>query len=311
MQLDLIGARQIADVCWRGAPDRGGMTRVLHFQLFGDFQLACDGATVNGLSPARLQSLLAYLALHHTTPQPRRYLAFLLWPDSIEAQARTNLRHLLHQLRKTWPEADHFLGADAQTVRWQPNSACVLDVADFEWAIGAGLFREAVALYTGDLLPQCYDDWIFPERERLRQMFIGALEQLARRCEHEGDHRSAIGYAQRLLQLEPLREETHRRLIRLHALNGDRAAALRAYHMCATLLRRELSVEPGTATRDLYAHLLNIETSPTAITPEAALPAGRPAGAGYPALPDWQAAEAARHTYVHPEALAFYQKASS
>ncbi len=251
------------------------MPRVLHFHLLGDFQVACDGATITGLSPARLQSLLAYLALHHTTPQPRRYLAFLLWPDSTEAQARTNLRHLLHQLRETWPEADHFLCADAQVVQWQPDSACVLDVSDFEQAIGAGHLREAVTLYTGDLLSQCYDDWIFPERERLWQMLIGALEQLAERCERERDYPSAIGYARRLLQLEPVREETHRRLIRLHALNGDRAAALHAYHMCATLLWRELSVEPGSATRELYEHLLNTEPSPAAMTPEAAMPEGR------------------------------------
>lgn len=89
------------------------MTPTLHLRLLGDFQLTHDGATVNGLSPARLQSLLAYLALHRASPQPRRHLAFLLWPDSIEVQARTNLRHLLHQLREIRPEGDQFLRRNA------------------------------------------------------------------------------------------------------------------------------------------------------------------------------------------------------
>ena len=38
-------------------------------------------------------SLLAYLLFHRDTPQPRQHLAFLLWPDSSESQARTNLRY--------------------------------------------------------------------------------------------------------------------------------------------------------------------------------------------------------------------------
>ena len=35
--------------------------------------------------------------------QPREQLAFLLWPESIESQARTNLRQLLHHLRRALP----------------------------------------------------------------------------------------------------------------------------------------------------------------------------------------------------------------
>jgi tetratricopeptide (TPR) repeat protein len=76
----------------------------------------------------------------------------------------------------------------------------------------------------------------------------------------EGDYHAAIGYAQRLLQTDSLREEIHRRLIHLHTLNGDRAAALRAYHTCVSMLQRELGVEPGPATREAYERLLNVES---------------------------------------------------
>jgi hypothetical protein len=44
------------------------------------------------LGSARAESLLAYLLLHRDAAQPRQRLAFLLWPDSSEPQARTNLR---------------------------------------------------------------------------------------------------------------------------------------------------------------------------------------------------------------------------
>ena len=43
--------------------------------------------------------------------------------------------------------------------------------------------------------------------------------------------------------------------MRLRALQGDRAGALRVYHTCATTLQRELGVEPGPATQQAYEDL--------------------------------------------------------
>jgi DNA-binding SARP family transcriptional activator len=64
----------------------------LHVQLLGDFRLVYGDKPVTNVTTGRLQSLLAYLLLHHGTTQPRQHLAFLFWPDSTEAQARNNLR---------------------------------------------------------------------------------------------------------------------------------------------------------------------------------------------------------------------------
>ena len=106
-------------------------------------------------------------------------------------------------------------------------------------------------LYRGDLLPSCYDDWVLPERERLRQIFAKTLERLMTLLESERDYRAAIMYAQRLLRHDPLQEVTYRCLIRLHALSGDRTGAARVYHTCATVLRRELDIEPSVETREV------------------------------------------------------------
>ncbi len=251
------------------------MAEVLHIRLLGEFSLVYGNQPVTAVNTARLQSLLAYLVLHRDAPQTRYYLAFQFWPDSSESQARTNLRKLFHQLFHVLPDADHFLSADTHTLQWKPNAPFTLDVAEFESAVECGAYAEAVNLYRGDLLPCCYDDWILPLRERLRQAFAGALEQLVERLENERDLHAAIGYVQRLLQHDPLREETHRRLIRLYALSGDRAAALRAYHACATILQRELDVEPGPATREVYERLLSLEPA-TAPPPGVKLPATFP-----------------------------------
>lgn len=79
----------------------------------------------------RVQSLLAYLLVHRDAPQPRQRLAFLLWPDSTEAQARTNLRQLLHHLRRGMPDADRYL-ENSTTIRMRADASMWVDVVAFE-----------------------------------------------------------------------------------------------------------------------------------------------------------------------------------
>src|SRR5262249_47748620 len=136
-----------------------------------------------------------YLVLHRTAPQDRSRLAFLLWPDSTEAQAHTNLRKVLYQLRQAFPDVDHFLHADKHSLQWLPTHAgasWTLDILEVEQALAQAKQAEQVRdtaamrqaleqvmqLYRGDLLPSCYDEWILPERDRLRQLFLSAAEHL-------------------------------------------------------------------------------------------------------------------------------------
>ncbi len=243
----------------------------LQVMLLGDFRVVKDDAPVTGLHSPRLQALLAYLILHRDAPQFRRHLAFLFWPDSSEKQARTNLRHLLHDLHHVLPCADTLLRTDSQTVQWRPTIPVTLDVADFEAAIAAGTpddLARAAALYCGELLPGCYDDWIHPERERLHRLYATVLEQLIDHAEQQRRLHTAIAHAERLLQHDSLQETAYRNLMRLHALNGDRAAALHVYHTCVRVLRRELGVPPDAATRALHEQLVMIDAPGTQVAPK-------------------------------------------
>ncbi|MFN8487281.1 MAG: AAA family ATPase [Caldilineaceae bacterium] len=235
----------------------------LRICLLGGFSLCHDKPVGNepgqGVYTARLQALLAYLVLHRHTPQSRQHLAFLFWPDTNEAQALTNLRNLLHKLRQALPTLDDFLETNAQTVQWRADAPFTLDVADFEDSLTQTASREnlarAVQLYRGDLLPSCYDDWILPEREQLRQLFLDALEQLVSTLEAKRDYRAAIHYGQRLLQIDPYNEGAYRTLMRLHAANHDRAGALAVYQQCVEILQKEFEAEPEEATQTLYQRL--------------------------------------------------------
>ena len=266
------------------------MEPTLHIRLLGDFNLVYADRQVTGLNSMRLQSLLAYLVLHRDVPQQRQHLAFLFWPDTTEAQARNNLRQLLHQLRQAFPPVEQFLSTDTHMLHWHPATHFQLDVAEFEQALSLAdaatrqhdqpalqdALEQADSLYRGDLLPGCYDEWILPERERLRQRHRQALEHLLRLFEMQGDTGTAIRYAQRLIGLDPLSEDLYRRLMRLFVLNNDRASALRVYHTCVTTLQREMGVDPDPATREVYERLMQQEAPTVQLVVHQPLPAATP-----------------------------------
>lgn len=239
-----------------------------------------DGSFVP-LESARAASLLAYLVLHRDQPHARRQLAFLLWPDSTEEQALTNLRHLIHTLRRTLPELHALVEITPRTLRWRAEAPVRVDVVEMEarWrtiASGGALVSvealdDALDLWRGELLEGAWDDWLLAERERLRHGYRDLLARLVAALESRGDLERAIAVTDRLLRDDPLDETTYRRLMRLHDARGDRARAVRAYHTCVDVLERELGVEPSPETRAAYEELLATGPSSTI----AARPAGR------------------------------------
>src|SRR3954451_19285292 len=237
-------------------------TTELAVRLLGELDLRLGETSLPPLESGRAESLLAYLLLHRDAAQPRQRLAFLLWPDSSEAQARTNLRHVLHTLRRALPDAERFLEVTPRTLRWRPDAPLRLHGAAFEDALARArgddvdALREAVDAYTGDLLKGSYDEWVLEEREHLRHCHLDALDRLGPGLAGAGESARAIVYAERLVRHEPLREPPYRLLMRLHDQRGDRARALRVYHACAAALGRELGVEPSPPTRELYEALL-------------------------------------------------------
>jgi DNA-binding SARP family transcriptional activator len=236
------------------------MNPIIEIRLLGGFHVSVNGARVALVSP-RIQSLLTYLVMHRGVPQPRQKVACTLFPDTSEAQARTNLHKQIRFLRKALAEAlpnpEGYLDCDGPFLQWRAGAEIKLDVAEFEKALEAGCLENAVEKYSGNLLPSSTEEWIIIERERLRRLYMEALNQLVRQKEDRRDYPGAVLHAMQLLKSDPLREEIYRCLMRLHALNGDRAAALHLYQNCVTVLERELGAAPSRQTQQVYEQILD------------------------------------------------------
>jgi predicted ATPase len=119
-------------------------------------------------------ALLARLALFPRHPIPREELYELLWPeedlDDVRPRFRQALATLRRQLEPHGTPSGSVLAADRQTV-WLLPSAFTCDVTEFLKAVSAGDVARAKEIYTGELLPGWYDDWILDERVRLQAVF--------------------------------------------------------------------------------------------------------------------------------------------
>lgn len=226
----------------------------LEVRLLGGVEIILDGRRLRAFNSLRLQRFLALIVLRRD-PQHRSRLAFELWPDSDEPQARTNLRKLLHDFRHSLPDIGEFVEIDNEIVRWIGTGPSEVDVLRLQDAMAAGDFELAARLYSGDLLPACYDDWVIDERAKLRAQAYGAFVRLTEEAARRGDHKDTIRHTQRIIDLEPTDEAAVRFQMEAHLALGDRAAALRCYHRYAQMLERDLGVAPGAAIGAMYQQL--------------------------------------------------------
>lgn len=261
------------------------MGESLRVHLLGQLRLFLDGRSIALGSPRKSLPLLGYLLLHRSGPIARDHLAFTLWPDDDEEDARTKLRATLHLLSRSLPpppdEQNSWIAADAQTVCWNPRAEVRVDVDDFERHCRTpGGASSGVDLYAGDLLEALYDDWVFVPREKYRSIYLSALSDLVVQSRSRRDFARAIGYAQRILTAEPWREDALRHLMAARYEAGDRAGALAEFQRFGAHVKRELGVDPMPETIALRSAILEQRSVAPALPAkdgEDVTPPGRPA----------------------------------
>ncbi len=231
---------------------------MLSLRLLGPPELRLDGQPIR-LTIKKTWALVVVLACGGRTTRVR--LAALLWPLLDEPTARRNLRRELARLREAGVQG--LVQAEGDWIGL--HDAVDVDVAQFAPALHTGAAAQALALWRGPLAdglslddaPE-FEHWLEAQRARVRSLWRGALQAQAERAPPE---HAALQW-QTLLADDPLQEQHHRALMRLHAHAGRREAALAQYTLCKTLLRDELGLAPMAETEALAASLRNADGVP-------------------------------------------------
>jgi DNA-binding SARP family transcriptional activator len=244
---------------------------VVQITLFGRLAIRRGGQPVE--LPAKAAELLCFLLLHRGRPQTREALATALWAEADAVQGKKYLRKALWQLQQALegdgPGAAPLLQLDHDWVALQVGVLIGVDAYIFEDTCAAlsgcapqalapdqvARAEQARAAYQDDLLPRWYQDWCLVERERHQSLYFALVDLLMDHYAGAGRLAEGTALGLGLLCHEPTRERTHRRLMRLAALAGDRGAALRQFDRCAAALARSFGIAPAAATLTLAAQI--------------------------------------------------------
>lgn len=250
---------------------------MLEANLLGTPQVTVDGEPLV-VDTRKAIAMLAYLVVEGSAT--RDQLATLLWGDSPSDRARATLRRTLSALRTG---AGGSIVADRALVSLTGQLESDIARLDSGLAATAGhghtedevcpdcvpLLRAATRLYRGDFLEGFsvrdapdFEDWARNVAEAYRMRVTLALQRLAIGLAAAGDYAGAIGAVARWIELDPLHEPAHRRLMLLHAWSGDRPAAIEAYRSFATVLDTELGVPPLEETTELMEAILDEDLPP-------------------------------------------------
>jgi DNA-binding SARP family transcriptional activator len=265
------GYRPLSPSAGTSAGEPGAALRI---RLLGGFRVEVGDRIIVD-SEWRLQKSRALVKLLALTPRHRfgrDEVLERLWPEVEPEAALNSLYYALHTARGALvrgapcgtARSTSLLQLAGGVLALAPSESVSVDVEVFEAAATAAqrsndprAYRLAFDLYAGELLPEDrYEDWATRPRERLRDIQLQLLSELARVHQEREEYPEAIGALSRLVSEEPTHEEARASLMRMYAAAGQRQQALRHYARLRTALREELDDEPGATTQRLYAQIL-------------------------------------------------------
>lgn len=254
--------------------------RGIDIRLFGPMRLFQDGVEndLQQWKSKKALTLLKLLAERCGARFPKDVLIDALWSEDADFERSShNLHTVVYYLRRELePGLKRYERAkvvrQSSGLYWLEDGADVrVDVKQFRRLLREAdgcrgrepkqalpLYKQALALYTDDFLPEnLYDDWAAGVREELREMYVAGVAAAAELTEKLGEDPAwAIGLCRRALHRDALREELHRALIYLLARQGLYGEAAEQYRQCARILHDEFQVPPSPATRIAYERVI-------------------------------------------------------
>jgi DNA-binding SARP family transcriptional activator len=244
----------------------------LVFTLLGGFGLRRGSFTVDEEAWERrvAQRLVRLLLVRRDAPVPEDVLFEAFWPDKPADAARRGLQVAVSSARAVLdpPRAESTaIEVSERSYRLRLRRGDSVDADEFERAAGAALaaggperlnlLEVAAARWSGEPLPEDrYEDWAISWREGLLDLYGQVLGSLSDGHAAAGDLARAIDASRRAVEVDPLDEGAHRRLMHAYARSGRRGHALRQFLACRRALVDGLGVEPADETAALQRQIL-------------------------------------------------------
>jgi LuxR family transcriptional regulator, maltose regulon positive regulatory protein len=230
----------------------------VRIRTLGRFELCVNDEPVRFSTKAQKKplELLRVLVALGGQDVAEEHITEILWPDSDGDAAHRAFDTTLHRLRKLLG-CEQAITVEAARISLSPRHVW-LDICAFERKLRQAdlkvpqLLDSALALYRGPFLGREAARWAVLMRERLRSMFLRGIEDLGRIYDERSRPHQAIECYRRGIEVDPLAETLHRRLMLHYAQHNQLAEALAVYQRLHTSLTAQLGVKPSAETQALY-----------------------------------------------------------
>jgi len=241
----------------------------IRVQCFGPFHVFVNGEEVSQERwvSAKARDLLAYFVTTRGEKVHAEKIFDAIWGEK-ERTSRTAFHTALSRLRNALKhkEANPRLILVEVGEYWLDSARFNIDVDEFDFALAkarassnptarAEWYERTVALYRGEYLQNMYYEWIFPERRRLAQFYLTALQELTTYYLSNQSPKQAVACIEKAIPLDLLNEDLYCLAMRAYAAVGDRGKIARTYMELQKLLRNELNAQPMPVTVSLYQEL--------------------------------------------------------
>lgn len=222
----------------------------------------------------RARDILCYITSRRHRRASKDVIIEVFWQDAdFDAVSRNfhpTISHIRKGLNSNQPLKQNFLLYRDGDYMLNSEFSYSIDteefdrlVAESEAARRAGqhdicisLYEAAVALYRGEYMQGCYDEWVEEQRSYYHEQYLVRLEALAVAAQKARDWARSLQLAQKILCDDQFREDIHHLVMYAHAAHGNRVAVKEQFETLRNLLRKELGVEPAAETQKIYRELM-------------------------------------------------------
>jgi DNA-binding SARP family transcriptional activator len=246
---------------------------VLAVHCLGPFHAYFNDRQVENWRNGKGKSIFKFLVTQRKRRVGKEILMELFWPGADPYAARNNLNVAIYGLRQGFAKISRscsvvLFGDDCYLLNpeleiWVDYEAFTEHVAVARSLEGAGEpalamheYRRAEALYHGELFEEDrYEDWPDSLRRRLKDEYLMLLDRLSKHCLEDEDYAACAALCNKMIGDDACYEAPHRRLMRCFSRQGLPHLALRQYHVCRDGLAKQLDVEPGDETTELFERI--------------------------------------------------------